>query len=368
MFLALRDLRFAKGRFSLIVIAVALMTLLVGFLTGLTSGLAAQNISSLVTLSPERVAFSMGEDDESASFSGSAVTEEQVEEWRSADDVTAAVPLGIVTSLLESSSTDESVALFAADPADAAGTADASAPFGMDEYVPTARDGLTLGSDTAELLSVEVGDTVSLAGRDLEVTDIVEPQAYSHQAVAWVQLGAYHDLLADTQRPEAYANVILVDGGGDPEAIDAAAGTTSESFLSSLLALEAFKSEIGSLGMMIGMLVAIAVLVIGVFFLVWSMQRQRDIAVLKALGASNGWLRRDALGQAILVLIIGSAVGIGATLALGAGVAGAVPFTLSWLTMGLPAIGMVIAGLIGALVSLQQITKADPLEALNAVG
>lgn len=48
MYLALRDLRFAKGRFSLIVLAVALMTLLVGFLSGLIAGLAGQNISALL--------------------------------------------------------------------------------------------------------------------------------------------------------------------------------------------------------------------------------------------------------------------------------------------------------------------------------
>ena len=38
MFLALREVRFARGRFSLITTVVALMTLLVGFLTGLTGG------------------------------------------------------------------------------------------------------------------------------------------------------------------------------------------------------------------------------------------------------------------------------------------------------------------------------------------
>ena len=45
MFVALRDLRFAKGRFILIGSVVALITLLVGFLSGLTGGLAIQNLS-----------------------------------------------------------------------------------------------------------------------------------------------------------------------------------------------------------------------------------------------------------------------------------------------------------------------------------
>ncbi|GAB3684148.1 hypothetical protein GCM10027591_18330 [Zhihengliuella somnathii] len=46
MFVAWRELRFARGRFLLIGAVVALITLLVGFLSGLTGGLAAQNVSA----------------------------------------------------------------------------------------------------------------------------------------------------------------------------------------------------------------------------------------------------------------------------------------------------------------------------------
>ena len=40
MFVAWRDLRFARGRFLLIAAVVALISVLVGFLSGLTGGLA----------------------------------------------------------------------------------------------------------------------------------------------------------------------------------------------------------------------------------------------------------------------------------------------------------------------------------------
>ncbi|QUY61226.1 hypothetical protein [Gulosibacter molinativorax] len=45
MFVAWRDLGFARGRFALIASVVLLITLLVGFLGGLTQGLANANIS-----------------------------------------------------------------------------------------------------------------------------------------------------------------------------------------------------------------------------------------------------------------------------------------------------------------------------------
>ena len=56
MFVAWRDLRFARGRFALIIAVVVLITLLVGLLSGLMSGLQNQNISAIAGLPAERPA------------------------------------------------------------------------------------------------------------------------------------------------------------------------------------------------------------------------------------------------------------------------------------------------------------------------
>ncbi|SDO96445.1 hypothetical protein SAMN04487848_2738 [Microbacterium sp. ru370.1] len=50
---------------------------------------------------------------------------------------------------------------------------------------------------------------------------------------------------------------------------------------------------------------------------------RRDVAILKALGASTPALVRDAVGQALVVLLVG--VGIGLTAILGALADGALP-------------------------------------------
>lgn len=358
MFLALRDLRHAKGRFALIVVVVALMTLLVGFLTGLTGGLAMQNISALMKLDSDRVVFSVPQG-EQTSFSASHVTEQQASAWESnlkeqgADGGSSVTPLGISSVLLEGPGVSQSVALMAA-------------PAGADTSAP--ENGIVLGSTTADEMGVTKGETITVAGSKLEVANVIEDQFYSHRAVAWTNLDTWHAYLKDMHQPDAYASVLLVNSSTDidAKAADSAAGTTSEGTYSSLLALESFKSEIGSLGMMIGMLVVIATLVIGVFFLVWSMQRQRDIAVLKAVGATTRWLAVDAMGQALLVLVIGAGVGISTTLGLGLLVDGTLPFEINTVSIVGPALAMVVAGVLGALVSLKQITSIDPNTALQA--
>ena len=58
MFVAWRDLRFAKGRFALMGAVIVLITLLVGLLSGLTAGLARQNISAITDLNADRIVFS----------------------------------------------------------------------------------------------------------------------------------------------------------------------------------------------------------------------------------------------------------------------------------------------------------------------
>ena len=50
MFLAIRDIRFAKGRFALMGSVVALISLLLVMLSGLTAGLGNQNTSALEKL------------------------------------------------------------------------------------------------------------------------------------------------------------------------------------------------------------------------------------------------------------------------------------------------------------------------------
>ena len=47
VFLAIRDIRFAKGRFALMGGVVALITLLLVMLSGLTAGLADQSTSAI---------------------------------------------------------------------------------------------------------------------------------------------------------------------------------------------------------------------------------------------------------------------------------------------------------------------------------
>lgn len=363
MFVAWRDLRYARGRFLLIGTVVGLITILVGFLAGLTGGLAGQNVSAVLGLPGDRLVLQKPSTG-SVSFSESSLTADVVDGWRSAAGVTAVTPIGIAQGRAAGpgdGSGDSSGAIGVALvglPSDARGSV-------VGDLAPSDDGSVGLSSGAASALGASVGETVSVAGTQYRVASVGGDAWYSHTPVVALSPTAWADVdqrLGGTGDP----TVLAVSGSPDWDTVAASTGTAADTPLASLSALETFRSEIGSLGLMIVMLLGISALVVGAFFTVWTLQRTSDIAVLKALGASTRSLVRDALGQALVVLVAGIGVGTAVVAGLAAILGDALPFLLSPLTTVLPAVLLTLLGLAGAAVALRTVTSADPLTALGS--
>src|SRR5262245_24943626 len=74
MFVALRDLRFARGRFALMGAVVGMVSLLMVLLTGLSTGLVDDNVSAIADLPADHLSFSA---ESGVRFNQSTVTEDQ---------------------------------------------------------------------------------------------------------------------------------------------------------------------------------------------------------------------------------------------------------------------------------------------------
>ncbi|MFZ2172726.1 MAG: ABC transporter permease, partial [Rhodococcus sp. (in: high G+C Gram-positive bacteria)] len=183
-----------------------------------------------------------------------------------------------------------------------------------------------------------------------------------HTPVVWTTLADWQQLAPRG----GVATVLAVSEPGDADATNALAGTTALSVAQSLQAVGSYKSENGSLTLMTVMLLAISALVIGAFFTVWTIQRTPDIATLKALGATTGSLMRDALGQALIVLVAGVGTGVGVAAAAGSLIGDALPFVLDASTTLVPAAALVGLGLLGAAFALRFLATTDPLTALGS--
>lgn len=367
MFVAWRELRFARGRFLLIGSVVALMTLLVGFLSGLTGGLAGQNISAVLQLPGDRLVLQKPTSD-SPSFSTSAISTDVVSTWENASGVDEVIPIGIAQSRGAKAGSEDltGMALFGLPSGNQQRAQGAEySDNELHDLVPSADNEIGLSSGVAEDLGVGVRDSVTISGSTYTVSEVGGDLWYSHTPVVVLTETAWSSMnqaMGGTGQP----TVLAVTGDPDWESVATQTDTEAMTILSSLTALDAFMSEIGSLGLMIGMLFGISALVVGAFFTVWTMQRQGDIAVLKALGATTGSLVKDALGQAFIVLTAGIGVGLLAVAGFGTLAGQALPFLLSPLTTLLPALILMILGLAGAAFALRTITKTDPLTALGS--
>jgi putative ABC transport system permease protein len=352
MFVAWRDLRFARGRFLLIATVVALISILVGFLSGLTGGLASQNVTGILSLGADRVVLGSSAPGASPTWSDSTVTADQLATWRESPGVDSAVPLGLSQARVQSADRRVAVTIFAA-PDGALGA-------------PDAEDELVLSAPASDALGVDVGGVVTIADDPYVVAAIGGDDWYSHTPVVRMSLPQWQSLQARMGGDPDTATAILASGDADWTAIDDRAETVSQSALGSLTLLPAFRSEIGSLLLIVVLLFGISALVIGAFFTVWTMQRRGDVAILKALGATDGALVRDALGQALIVLTVGTTLGALIVLIAGALVSGTLPYLLSpWTTLA-PAALLITVGLIGAAFSLRAVTTSDPLTALGS--
>ncbi|WP_286218902.1 FtsX-like permease family protein [Paraoerskovia sediminicola] len=364
---------------------IVLITYLVVFLASLTEGLADESTSSIKELPSDHLAFTVAEDAEPAgpgggpTFTGSQVTQDQWEAWSDVDGVTDAQPLGITSTRATTSSTTASVAAFGVQPgsgllptevdADASGATTGSATGAPDVGAGT----VVLSAGAADDLDAAAGDVVTVGTIELEVSAVVDDSAsYSHLPVLWTSLDDWQGIganVAPGADAETVATVVALTDDADDDtlaAADDAIGTTTQKTRASLSAISSYASEHGSLLMMEAFLLGISALVVGAFFTVWTISRRGDVAVLKALGASTRYLMKDAIGQALVILVIG--VGIGTLLAATTALLlrPVVPVVVDLTTVLVPSVALVALGVIGAGLAIGQITRVDPHAALSA--
>jgi putative ABC transport system permease protein len=377
MFLALRELRFARGRFALMGIVIALISVLVVLLSGLSSGLVNDGVSGLKSIPATAFAFNEGTMTDNA-FSRSVVDDEQIAVWQEADGVAEAEPMGVnIVNGVTDQGTQIDLTLLGVEP---------------DGFVsPKVSAGEGLGAIGGIVVSeplrdegIELGTVVTLDRLEMELTVVgfTQGQAtFGHVDVAYLPLDTWRLMAAGQAQPGEptaaqvdaldfpYASVVALLGGegAEPayELIDAEAGTTTMTLTESFKASPGYEAETLTLNMIQVFLYAICALVVGAFFTVWTIQRTHDIAVLRAVGASSGYLLRDSLAQAAILLFGFTALGVAAGVGMGAVMPDAMPFDLEVAPIAVASAVTIALGLIGAAIAVLRITRIDPLRALG---
>ncbi|MFW7415833.1 ABC transporter permease [Demequina sp. SO4-18] len=382
MFLALRSLVFQRGRYALIGLVIGLLALLTMMLSGLSVGLVNDGVSGLKSLPATAFAFESGTKADNA-FSRSAVDDGQRRDWQSEPGIAEAELFGVsLINARTAGGQDIDLSLFG------------FVPGGFLE--PEIGEGSAIDSPAGIVLSataredgVAIGDTITLdrVDTELEVMGFTPGQAtFGHVDVGYVPLATWQYVASGTSSPGQPDDQTIADGridtasvvalrtvdghsleaaGVDVATADSAADTTMMTLTEAFGASPGYTAETTTISLIQGFLYIIAALVIGAFFTVWTVQRQHELAVLRAVGASTGFLLRDGIMQAAVLLVTFTGVGVAAGASLAALMPAGVPFSIEAGPVAGAALLMITLGLVGAALAVLRIARIEPATALG---
>lgn len=218
-----------------------------------------------------------------------------------------------------------------------------------------------IADDSLKQEGVKIGDTLDF-GEDsvLTITGFSENQRYSHTPVVYVHGGESKNINAIAiQAEEENLEEIKSELGSTYDVV-----TKEEA----LQGIPSYSQEQASLNMMIIFMFVIAAFVLAAFFYVITLQKRDQFGVLKALGAKTSYLLRNLVGQVVLISFVCIAMAVGLTLGVAALLPEDMPFLLTADEMLQTSILILIVSVVGALVSLFQVIKIDPIEAIEGAG
>jgi putative ABC transport system permease protein len=362
--LALKELRRRPGRFTTATVILTLIAILLMFLGGLLDGLIAISTGAIRAQDAQAIVYS---DTAQASFVRSRIDPELRAQVEAVPGVTEVGGIGNVQlgARVPGNGPRElaSVALFGYELAPN-GVPDAPA------YGKAWADESIKADGVKEGMTIEVGP----ARTPIEIVGFVKDTNFSGQSSLWASPDTWRDTLS-ANRPDAQlgpdvfqALVVRGTGSNLPDAIDAATNGATDSYTvdQAVAAIPGVTEQQGTFNQIIGVTVAIALVVIGLFFALLTVERTSLYGVLKALGAKSSTIFAGLVAQAVVVTAIASLIAGTLVIVLDLIIPpGSIPLLVTpgriLLSVGL----LLVAAVLGCSFSLRRVLRIDPASAIG---
>ncbi len=364
MKLALTELRRRPGRFSAAAVILTLIAILLMFLGGLLDGLIASSTGAIRAQDADAIVYS---DTAQASFVRSRIEPQTRAEVEAVPGVTEVGGIGNVQL---------GARIPGKGPRDLAGVALFGyeiAPTGVPDAPPT---GQAWADDVLEADGVEVGMVIELgpARSPIEIVGFVSDTTFNGQASLWASPDTWREVLG-ANRPDAQLGPdvwqgLIVRGDGDdlPAAIDAATSGTTESFTvdEAIDAIPGVSEQTATFNQIIGVTIAIALVVIGLFFALLTVERTSLYGVLKALGAKSSTIFAGLVAQAVVVTSIAAVIAGTLVVVLDLLLPpGSIPLLITPGRIILSTVLLLVAAVLGCSFSLRRVLRVDPASAIG---
>ncbi len=353
MFLAFKEIKQSKLRYTLISIITIAVLFLVFFVTGLANGLGFSDSSAIRNIQADYIVLNKEADGAMIKSNLNLKDLENISDHLEQN----ATPLAINMSTLErEKEKDVDVVYFSVD-ADQYSDLEIVEGKNFDEL----DENEVIADASIQIFGVELNDEITdkNTGKKIVIAGFTKNHTYSMMPVVYAdfELGMntlYQDKLS-------YNAVVY---SGDKASITGYETMTPEEAVKTI---PGYKETQGSLTMIVVFLFIISAFVSTVFFYVITLQKTNQFGILKAIGAKTSYIAKGIIIQVTLITMIGvvfsSLLVYGMTQVIPEGV----PFRTSpTLVLGTAALFLIL-NLLGSLLSVYKVAKVDALEAIGRV-
>lgn len=376
-YLALKEVIRNRGRFLLVALVIALITLLVLFIAALGEGLGNGNRQYVANLDAQLIVFLEKSDYIISSSRLETNTARSIRRVEGVADAGA-----IYTSNTEIVSLEEplKVSMLGVEPG-----RPGMPPIleGREFRTGEAREAV-IDRNVALRSDIKVGDTIQIRSTqgtedefyELKVVGLVDGQSYFFQPTIFVPPATWEKIRpqsdSDKTSDTPYPNIIAVKLQ-DPTQIEAMSARLIErvpnievaDIQTTINNIPGYSAQQGTVQTQGVFTLLIGILVIGGFFQIQILQKVPQIGVLKAIGSANGMVGLSAVIQIIIVTAMGVGIGGGLTWLFSLGFPPTIPLVFNGINSLIAIILLLLIGPIGGLVSIVYAVRIEPLKALR---
>lgn len=209
---------------------------------------------------------------------------------------------------------------------------------------------------------IKIGDEIIDAntGLKLSVVGFVHDAIYSHSPVGYINIETYNaiNLIINPSYTEKYTALAIK--GSDVNNININ-GLEVLDLNTVLENLPGYAAEQLTIKMILWVLVVISAAVLGVFFYVITIQKQRQFGILKAIGMKMTELASYIMSQVLILSVIGVVLGNLIAIGMSLLVPKSMPFALDIPSVIITSIVFVIISILTSLVSIKRVANVDPI-------
>lgn len=362
MKLAWKELKYFKKKYFFIELMIVLLVFMVLFLSGLANGLGRAVSAGIEDMDATHFLMS----DSSENLIPISHLETGIYEQLKEQTTSKVAPLDIQRMYLctEKGGNKLDVAYFAIEK---------GSFLEPDTYEGTSLEDATVDhgiilDDSFAAEGIAVGDTVYDSTTEMEFTVVgfTKDRMYGHVGAAYLTTESYTDLRTsmDSKYKQAY-HAFAIEGD-DVAGIDIPGAMVVDK-KTVIENIPGYKAEQVTINMIVWVLVVISAAIIGVFYYIISLQKERQFGVMRALGMETREIALSVCSQVAMVACIGAAIANLLTFGMAAMLPEAMPFYLKGSSVALVTVVFIIVSLLSSLLSLQRVAKVDPIIAMGGV-